>query len=58
MNVSNMWCERSEIDTPECQAACSARQPAYSGSMFSGFHGSGFTRHSRFTGDPALSMPS
>ena len=58
MNMLNMWWERSEIDTPECHAPCSWRQPAYSGSMTSGSHGWAFGFHSSATGDPARSMPS
>jgi hypothetical protein len=42
MNVSNMWWETSEIDTPVCHAACSWRQPAYPGSTTSGSHGVAF----------------
>jgi hypothetical protein len=58
MNVSDMWCDRSEIDTPSCQAACSCRHPAYSGSITSGVQGGEPGFHSSATGDPAWSMPS
>ena len=44
--------------TPSCQAACSGRHPAYSGSISSGVQGGEPGFHSSLTGDPAWSIPS
>ena len=53
MNVSDMWWDRSAMLTPSCQAACSYRHPAYSGSISSGVQGGEPGFHSSLTGDPA-----